>query len=194
MHLASTRPDQVLTLNLIDASGAPRPESRSLDSLDTNSNQRPWIIRAAQHPVFSKLLLKCTPKFLFAMNIAEIYGDQQKFTQETVDRYYELMLREGNRKATLDRLSQARTHTFDFGRMTMPTLILWGEEDRWIPVSQGVLLEKAIPGAKLLTFPGVGHVPMEEIPTESVAEYLSFLGVEVRKNYLQPPKLIVYTD
>jgi pimeloyl-ACP methyl ester carboxylesterase len=68
----------------------------------------------------------------------------------------------------------------------MPTLILWGAKDSWIPLTQGQRLQKAIPGSNLLVFDTAGHVPMEEIPTETVAEYLSFLGVEVRKNYLQP--------
>ena len=39
-----------------------------------------------------------------------------------------------------------------------------------------------------MVFEEAGHVPMEEIPTESVVEYLRFLGVELRENYLQPFK------
>jgi pimeloyl-ACP methyl ester carboxylesterase len=69
---------------------------------------------------------------------------------------------------------------------------MWGEKDTWIPVSQAYILEKAIPGSNLVIFENAGHVPMEEIPTESVAEYLSFLGVEVRKDYLQAPKFITH--
>lgn len=76
----------------------------------------------------------------------------------------------------------------------MPTLIMWGDLDRWIPVNQALAFEKGIPGSNLIIFEGVGHVPMEEIPTESVAEYLSFLGVEVRKNYLQAPNYVSYVD
>jgi pimeloyl-ACP methyl ester carboxylesterase len=62
----------------------------------------------------------------------------------------------------------------------MPTLIMWGKADSWIPLAQGEVLEKAIIGSKLIVFEDAGHVLMEEIPTESVAKYLSFLGVEVR--------------
>lgn len=195
LQVASTRPDQVLTLNLIDSSGAPRLETRSLDS--TQSSARgggAWIFKLIANPIISKIFLKCTPKFLFAMNMKEVYGDKSKIQSETTDRYFELMLREGNRQATLDRLSMARKSTVDFERLTMPTLILWGGKDSWIPVSQAYALEKAIPGSNLIIFDGAGHVPMEEIPTESVAEYLSFLGVEVRKNYLDPSKQMVYAD
>jgi pimeloyl-ACP methyl ester carboxylesterase len=126
------------------------------------------------------------------MNIKQVYGDESKINELTLDRYYELMLREGNRKATLDRLTSPRDSDVNFSRLTMPTLILWGEKDSWIPVRQGYVLEKAIPGSNLIVFPGAGHVPMEEIPTESVAEYLSFLGVEIRKNYLEAPNFVTY--
>ncbi|WP_146260486.1 alpha/beta fold hydrolase [Algoriphagus chordae] len=57
----------------------------------------------------------------------------------------------------------------------------------FIPMSHGYALEKAIPGSKLVFFDDTGHVPMEEIPTASVAKYLSFLGVEVRKDYFHEP-------
>jgi pimeloyl-ACP methyl ester carboxylesterase len=196
LQIASTRPDRVISLNLIDASGAPTIPVRELpdSTVKSNSNGGALIFRVARNPIFSKLLLKCTPKFLFAMNMKQVYGDESKINELTLDRYYELMLREGNRKATLDRLTGPRDSDVDFSRLTMPTLILWGEKDSWIPVRQGYVLEKAIPGSNLIIFPGAGHVPMEEIPTESVAEYLSFLGVEIRKDYLEAPNFVTYAD
>lgn len=196
LQVASTRPDKALSLNLIDASGAPRPEPRTLDSTAAkpSSNSISWIFKAAANPIFSQLLLKCTPKFLFSMNLKQVYADESRITQNTLDRYFELMLREGNRRATIDRLTTPRDMSIDFDRLTMPTIIMWGENDRWIPLSQGYLLEKAISGSKLIVFPNTGHVPMEEIPTESVDAYLSFLGVEVRKDYLQAPNFVTYAD
>ena len=193
LQIASENPGKVLSLNLIDAAGAPRREIRTLDSL-----QKPtrgggaWIFSIASNPVFSKILLKCTPKFLFAMNMKEVYGDKSKVSDEVVTRYYELMRREGNRQATIDRLTSARGSTINFEKLTMPTLIIWGAKDSWIPVSQAKILEKSIPGSSLEIFEEAGHVPMEEFPTETVAHYLSFLGVEVRKNYLQPSKQVAY--
>lgn len=194
LHVASSKPEQVLSLNLIDSSGAPRPISRSLDPTASRGGGQAWIFQLMENPILSKLLLRCTPKFLFAMNMREVYGDTERIDSGTVDRYFELMLRKGNRQATLDRLSGSRRSTVDFKKLTMPTLIMWGDKDRWIPVSQALLFEKEIPGSNLIIFEGVGHVPMEEIPTVSVADYLSFLGVEVRKNYLDVPKYVSYVE
>lgn len=195
LQVASDRPDKVLTLNLVDAAGAPKIETRSLDSTPTSARgSGAWVFKLLENPLFSKVFLKCTPRFLFAMNMKEVYGDKSKIGLETTDRYFELMLRDGNRQATLDRLNTPRNSNVDFERLTMPTLILWGAKDSWIPLSNAYVLEKAIPGSNLIVFDQAGHVPMEEIPTESVAEYLSFLGVEVRKNYLDAPKQMVYAD
>jgi pimeloyl-ACP methyl ester carboxylesterase len=197
LQLASDHPEQVLSLNLIDAAGATAPERKSADSTaqKKTSSGGAWIFQVARHPLFSKLLLSCTPKFLFELNMKQVYGDDAKVTDEVTTRYYELLLREGNRRATLDRLSMPRKgNSIQFERLTMPTLILWGALDTWIPISQGQRLQQLIPGANLVVFDTAGHVPMEEIPTETVAEYLSFLGVEVRKTYLQPSKQVAYAN
>lgn len=193
---ASDYPGNVLSLNLIDSGGAPSAERMTADSTSQKKANTggAWIFQVARHPVFSKLLLSCTPKFLFAMNMEQVYGNDAKVTDEVTTRYYELMLREGNRQATLDRLSQPRNSNIQFERLTMPILILWGAEDTWIPVAQGKRLQQALPGSNLVILDGVGHVPMEESPTETVAEYLSFLGVEVRKTYLQPFNQVAYAD
>ncbi len=193
LQVASDNPEKVQSLNLIDAAGAPRREIRTLDSLQKSTRGgSAWIFSLASNPIFSKILLKCTPKFLFAMNMKEVYGDKTKVSDGVVTRYYELMRRDGNRQATIDRLTSAKSNSINFEKITMPTLIIWGAKDTWIPVSQAKILEKAIPGSSLEIFEEAGHVPMEEIPTETVAQYLSFLGVEVRKNYLQPSKQVAY--
>ena len=60
-----------------------------------------------------------------------------------------------------------------------PTLILWGAEDKVIPVEQASRLAEAIPDARLIVYPGVGHVAHEEAPTETLADVRAFLtGVE----------------
>ncbi len=192
IKVGSTRPDKVLTLTLVDASGAPKRESRSLETdFRSEEEERPWILNWVQHPLFSELVVKSTPKILFAMNLKNVYGDKSRIEEETNDRYYELMLREGNRRATLDRM-KVRKSDLDFRRLDMPTLILWGAKDSWIPISHAYAFEKAIPGSNVVVVEEAGHVPMEEFPTESVSEYLAFLGVRVRKNYLELPKQLAY--
>lgn len=44
-------------------------------------------------------------------------------------------------------------------RIAAPTLVLWGEEDRLVPARFGRRLAEAMPNARLMVLPGVGHVP-----------------------------------
>ena len=45
-----------------------------------------------------------------------------------------------------------------------PTLLLWGENDREIPLSDGERLHAEIPGSRLIVFLNCGHLPHEEYP------------------------------
>jgi pimeloyl-ACP methyl ester carboxylesterase len=61
-------------------------------------------------------------------------------------------------------------------RIQAPTLILWGEQDGMIPFSNAADYLRDIPNARLLALPGLGHVPFEEAPAESIAPVLEFLA------------------
>lgn len=55
-----------------------------------------------------------------------------------------------------------------------PTLLLWGENDIEIPLSDGERLHQEIPGSRLVVFLKCGHIPHEEYPeafTEVVADF-----------------------
>jgi pimeloyl-ACP methyl ester carboxylesterase len=54
------------------------------------------------------------------------------------------------------------------GRITTPTLVLWGEDDDLVPVKFGRAAAAAIPGAQLVVLPGVGHIPSIEAPRDFV--------------------------
>lgn len=57
----------------------------------------------------------------------------------------------------------------------IPTLIMWGDEDRVLDVSAAAAFKKLIPNATVHIFEGVGHLPMVEIPSESAEVYQQFL-------------------
>lgn len=58
----------------------------------------------------------------------------------------------------------------------LPTLLIWGEQDRVIPVSHGESAHAALPGSRLVTLPGVGHFPHVEAPlvvTDTLDEFIA---------------------
>ena len=52
-----------------------------------------------------------------------------------------------------------------------PVLILWGEEDRWIPLERGRRLHEAIPGSRLETIPRCSHLAQEDATAAAVVEH-----------------------
>ena len=97
--------------------------------------------------------------------------------QELVDRHFELALREGNRRALALRLRQMvdGEHVERIASLKQPTLILWGEHDRLIPLVAGQQFQQMIAGSRLVVLEGLGHVPQEEDPARSVAPVKEFL-------------------
>ena len=57
-----------------------------------------------------------------------------------------------------------------------PVLVLWGEEDTWIPLAKGEELASLIPGARLQTVPDAGHLVIEEEPGVLVEAIRRFAG------------------
>lgn len=65
-----------------------------------------------------------------------------------------------------------------YSRVRCPTLVLWGEDDQWIPAARGLELQQAIPGATLQVVPRAGHLVQEDAPEAVVAALLGFLSNE----------------
>ena len=64
-----------------------------------------------------------------------------------------------------------------FGDLRCPTLILWGEDDPWIPLKRGKALSAAMPKARFQTLQGAGHLPQLDVPDRVLDHALSFLSV-----------------
>jgi pimeloyl-ACP methyl ester carboxylesterase len=170
--LALHYPARIKKLILIDAAGYWKISADS----SSKKQSRPFIFKLLQSDVIAKSMIKITPRFLFKMNLKQVYGDPTKVKEEDVDRFYDLMLREGNRASTMQRLRQPGKDLQDSIRyISAPTLIIWGEKDAWIPVSNAYRFKEDIKDAELKVFEGAGHVPMEEIPNETVSAALQFL-------------------
>ena len=158
-QLAITSPDRVAGLILIDASGyAMRPTSV------------PIGFRLAQLPPFNRLFEYVLPRSLIESSLRNVYGDPAKVTSDTVDLYFDMAVREGNRRAIMTGMSGIGSGTL-IGRISeirQPTLILWGGRDRLIPEESAERFHADIKGSRLVVFPSLGHVPEEEDPAQTV--------------------------
>ena len=161
-------PELVDQLILVDASGY-RLQSASI----------PIGFRIAMTPVLNRLAANTLPRVLIASSVKNVYGDPGKVTEEMIDRYYAITLREGNRRALVERFKQAppgeMAHRIP--EVTVPTLILWGGRDRLILPEVAERFHHDIDDSKLQIFEDLGHVPQEEDPARTVAAVKRFLGM-----------------
>lgn len=166
-RVADLARDRVDRLVLVDAAGPPfEPESFPLA----------W--RLARVPGFGALMEELLPRALVAQGLVGVYGHPERITADLVDRYFELALREGNRRALVQRLQTwVRGEGSErIATLTLPTLILWGGRDRLIPPATARVFEQAIAGSRVVMFDDLGHVPQEEDPDRTVKPVLAFLG------------------
>ena len=167
-NYAVAHPGRLDALILVDASGAPELAKQDL----------PLAFRLARTPGARELMLHLTPRSLIAQGLHKSFGNQALVTDAMIDRYWELLRYPGNRQATLDRFTTPRVAT-DPARLktiAVPTLILWGGADKLLPVAGADWFARTIPGAKRIVYPGVGHLPMEEVADRSTADVRAFLA------------------
>lgn len=62
------------------------------------------------------------------------------------------------------------------GDISVPVLVLWGEDDQWQPVHYAYRLASDISHAKLVTLPDAGHFLTEDAPARVADELLTFLA------------------
>jgi pimeloyl-ACP methyl ester carboxylesterase len=65
------------------------------------------------------------------------------------------------------------------GKISAPTLIVWGTEDRLVPVKDADVFEELIPNARKIVYEDTGHVAMLERPADFNRELFGFLGEQV---------------
>jgi len=62
----------------------------------------------------------------------------------------------------------------DLKEIRIPTLIIWGSDDKLTPLEDGVRLNQAISGSKFVVIEGAGHSPHSEAPKQVVQEIKDF--------------------
>ncbi len=165
---ALRHPADVRGLVLVDAAGWPSGE---------RSGNGPVIFKLMRNPLARGLLRTLDIRPMAKSGLEDAYLDKRLVTPALVDRYVDLARAPGHRDILLTIQSRPKAGlTRDtFTKIATPTLVMHGEQDKLIPVANGRAFAAAIPGAKLVTYPGVGHVPMEQIPERSAVDLEAFL-------------------
>jgi pimeloyl-ACP methyl ester carboxylesterase len=128
------------------------PEHPTVDFFSIPDEEVPGYLSADLSVFEGHVPMPPTPEFLAAR-----YRESTSFARVGWQRPYDLKL-------------QRWLH-----RLTMPTLLLWGDADRLIPVEQAPIWAEHIPNAEVRILPGVGHLMFDE-SREALDAAAQFVG------------------
>ena len=112
--------------------------------------------------------------------LRKIFKNQDAITPDRVRRYsFFLNQPDANyalKQTAIQILSKDRTELVDkLSGISVPTLIIWGNEDKVIPVENALNFKRDIPTSRLCLLPETGHVPQEERPGQVFEAIRAFL-------------------
>ena len=150
--LATSSPERVTSLTLVDAVGyQPR-------------RKRFFLFRLMAIRGVGEVLTATMTRFAVRLILRIfLYHDSAHVSEEVVTNYLAPLQTSGGRAAALRTI---RRVDFDAAPgpvpCRVPTLIVWGANDRIVPAAHALHFSRDIPGAKLHVFDDCGHFPQEE--------------------------------
>jgi pimeloyl-ACP methyl ester carboxylesterase len=162
--VAGSYPGRVSALVLVDAAG-----------FNLAPGDRPALVRWTMGPAGALLSRLPGKRLVVEAALRQVFHDPRLVTPGRVAEYLQVAARPGSFASirSLGESLRARGAVVQdaLPRVSAPTLVLWGADDRWIPVADADRFVASIPGARKVVIPDCGHVPQEEKP-ELVAEAL----------------------
>ena len=142
-------------------------------------NAPPIAFELIESKFFIRLLEFITPRILVKEGISQSVYDQSIVTDELVDQFHDIILMEGTR-VSIGKLAEVHEDDFiadplDLRKITIPSLIIHGEEDNLVDIRFIDHFIKQIPNSKLISYPKTGHMIPMEVPlqlSEDIREFI----------------------
>lgn len=128
-------------------------------------------------PMMVKLYLTKAPQAGIKQATSALFSDPSKLSEDRQKEVRDMMLVPGNGDAFVAR---AASFTLpdpmsDLASVTMPSLLIWGQDDVMVPVTHAEKFVAAMPNADVKIYGKAGHVPQEEIPEVLAKDIRKFL-------------------
>jgi pimeloyl-ACP methyl ester carboxylesterase len=142
----------------------------------------PVFFRLLDVPFVSHLGVRMVPPTVqtrVALRIA--YFDDNKIDPEEVETYAAPLRTAAGKHAIIYSARQIVPDDLDaiaesYKSITLPTLILWCDHDRIVPLDIGLKLRRTLPNSSLRLVPECGHMPQEEQPETTLRLLEGFIG------------------
>jgi pimeloyl-ACP methyl ester carboxylesterase len=167
-QLAARHPQRVSALILVDAAGFAN---------DKPPGKVPVAFKLLEYPLGRAILRNIDNRPFIATGLKIDVYDKTLITPALVDRWAEFQRAPGHRAIlmAIDPRAFGNASAAVLQGISVPTLILHGDSDVLIEPASAGKFGAAIPGAKVVIYPQVGHLPQIEIPQRSAADVAAFL-------------------
>ena len=168
MKFAISHRDRIDKVILVDPAGMPNP--------------LPLMGKIANLPLIGEIMYGLQSDFMRKLVLRKNFIRDPAFV---TDSYFENVTRFHKIKGTSQvMLAILRKRFFDtlgdethaFGEINLPTLLVWGREDRSIPVERGRAMHALLKGSRLEIIDNAGHCPHDEQSGRFNQLVIAFLG------------------
>ena len=134
-------------------------------------SKTPFFIGYLKNPFLNKLIY-CTSAKFRARYILKRILYKQNYSERLVDRY-EISFKGKNKRYSFIKTSkQILPENYNeiiasYNSIEIPTLIIWGNQDPIVPIEHAKMLNNQIKNSQIKTVDFCGHIPQEEMPTET---------------------------
>ncbi len=161
---ALSYPAQLSSLALMDNAGVDVPTKSDL-VLDVDQGKNPLAVSSMQE--FEEMLALVTHKPLWIPGIFKRFAFERAVKdRDFIDRIFWSIVDDSPKNFLNERLGEIR----------VPTLVLWGRNDRLIHVSCVDVMAAAIPDNTAVILDETGHAPMVERPKETAEHHKALLA------------------
>lgn len=162
-EVAIAHPDRVRGMVLIDAAGF--------------GIRWPGVLKMARWPLLGAVMTTFRGRWITGRIVRSTFADPGKVTAADVDQYYAPVPDPDYGRALRGVLREFRFDTLGgrLGSVQTPTLILWGDADRWIALGDGSRFARELPRSEFVVLERTGHDAPEESPDQVNPVLLGFL-------------------
>ncbi|MBY0240514.1 MAG: alpha/beta hydrolase [Burkholderiaceae bacterium] len=160
---AAMAPQRVASLWLLDAAGTAASHSSDLLKHYEASGEMPLLLR--QESDFNTLIAACTAREPFLPHSVRVLLGRRGAADFTL--HTQLM----------KQLSESPLLQPQPAYERIPTLIVWGEQDRILHPDGAAAFAALFPRSRTIMMPGIGHLPMAEQPRQVARDYIAFRAV-----------------
>jgi pimeloyl-ACP methyl ester carboxylesterase len=142
----------------------------------------PDFIRLLRAPILGNLACRLLPsRLLSRIALRRSYHDRSKIGDDSVTAYAANLKSSEGISAVIEAakgvIPGAATADFEqYSRLKVPTLLIWGREDRVIPLRIAEMLKSDIAGSRLAIVDRCGHIPHEERPETIIPMMIDFIA------------------